>query len=160
MGDAIMFALFNFYINLFNKKKNNMDNQYSSSVKSLLPAAFTLALIGWLGLAGVIYFSLPTVGPRWLFFFFAVLAITGTCLPLIGYLNRRFPSVPPVGLSVIIRQSVWAGIFIPTLAWLQIARVLTLGLAGLLAISILIIEVLLRLRERSRWKPRREEMHE
>lgn len=137
-----------------------MENQYSPSVKSVLPAALLLALIGWAGLAGVIYFSLPTVGPRWLFFFFTVLAITGTFLPFTAYLNRRFPSTPPVGLNVILRQAIWIGVFIPTLAWLQIARVLTIGLAGLLAISILIIEILLRLRERSRWKPRREEMHE
>lgn len=137
-----------------------MEKQYSPSVKSVLPAALLLALTGWAGLAGVIYFSLPTVGPRWLFFFFAVLAITGTFLPFTAYLNRRFPSTPPAGLNVILRQAIWVGIFIPTLAWLQIARVLTLGLAGLLAMSLVIIEILLRLRERSRWKPHREEMHE
>ncbi|NMC13029.1 MAG: hypothetical protein GYA34_09110 [Chloroflexi bacterium] len=137
-----------------------MEKQYSPSVKSVLPAALLLALTGWAGLAGVIYFSLPTVGPRWLFFFFAVLAITGTFLPFTAYLNRRFPSTPSAGLNVILRQAIWVGIFIPTLAWLQIARVLTLGLAGLLAMSLVIIEILLRLRERSRWKPHREEMHE
>ncbi len=137
-----------------------MENQPSPSVKTILPAALILAITGWFGLAGVIYFSLPTVGPRWLFFFFCVLAITGTFLPLVAYLNRRFPSVPPVGVNVILRQSIWVGIFIPILAWLQIARVLTVALAGLLAVSIVIIEGLLRLRERSRWKPRREEMHE
>ncbi len=133
-----------------------MENQQSPSVKMILPAALILALVGWAGLGGVVYFSLPTVGPRWLFFFFAVLAITGTFMPLIAYLNHRFPSKPPVGLNVILRQAIWIGIFIPTLAWLQIARVLTISLAGLLAISIVIIEILLRLRERSRWKPRRE----
>ncbi len=137
-----------------------METQPSPSVKTLLPAALILAITGWFGLAGVIYYSLPTVGPRWLFFFFSVLAITGTFLPLVAYLNRRFPSKPPVGVNVILRQSLWVGIFLPTLAWLQIARVLTIGLAGLMAASMVILEWLLRLRERSRWKPNREEMHE
>ena len=40
-----------------------------------------------------------------------------------------------------------------TLAWLQIGRMLTLPLAVLLALGFLIIEYLLRLRERSQWKP-------
>jgi hypothetical protein len=137
-----------------------MENQLSPSIKTLLPAALILAITGWIGLAGVIYYSLPTVGPRWLFFFFFVLAITGTFIPLVAYHNSRFPSTPPVGINVILRQSLWIGIFIPTLAWLQIARILTIGLAVLLAISLVILEGLLRLRERSRWKPNREEMHE
>jgi len=137
-----------------------MENQPSLSVKTIFPVALVLGFIGWIGLAGVIYFSLPTVGPRWLFFFFSVLAITGTFLPLVAFLNRRFPSTPPAGINVILRQTIWIGIFIPTLAWLQIARVLTIGLAVILAVSIVIIEGLLRLRERSRWKPRQEEMNE
>lgn len=137
-----------------------MENQPSPSVKTIIPVALVLAITGWLGVAGVIYFSLPTVGPRWLFFFFSVLAITGTCLPLVAFFNQRFPSTPPAGVSVILRQTLWVGIFIPTLAWLQIARVLTIGLAVILAVSIVIVEGLLRLRERSRWKPRQEEMHE
>lgn len=137
-----------------------MENQPSPSIKAILPVALLLALVGWLGLAGVIYYSLPTVGPRWLFFFFSVLAITGTCLPLVTLINQRFPSTPPVGVNVILRQTIWIGIFIPTLAWLQIARALTIGLAVILAVSIVILEGLLRLRERSRWKPRQEEMHE
>jgi hypothetical protein len=76
------------------------------------------------------------------------------------FLNQRFSSKPPAGINVILRQTIWIGIFIPTLAWLQIARVLTIGLAVILALSILIIEGLLRLRERSRWKPRQEDINE
>ncbi|MBN1536598.1 MAG: hypothetical protein JW908_07700 [Anaerolineales bacterium] len=137
-----------------------MENQPSPSVKTIVPVALMLAVIGWLGIVGVIYYSLPTVGPRWLFFFFSVLAITGTFLPLVAYFNHRFPSKPPVNVSVILRQTLWIGIYIPTLAWLQIARVLTIGLAVILAVSFVILEGLLRLRERSRWKPRQEDVHE
>lgn len=98
-------------------------------------------------------FTLPTVGPRWLFFFLGVLAVTGTALPAIAYLNRRFPTEPPANPSVILRQSIWIGIYIPTLAWLQIGRVLTPALALLLALGLIVIEWLLRLRERSQWNP-------
>ena len=125
----------------------------SPSVKSVLPAAITLAIIGWGGLVAVVYLTLPTVGPRWLFFFMGVLALTGSALPFLAFLNRRFPSTPPATSGVILRQSLWVGIYGTTLAWLQIGRVLTLPMALVLAIGLVIIEWLMRLRERSQWKP-------
>ena len=128
----------------------------SPSVKSVLPAAITLAVIGWGGLVSVVYLTLPTVGPRWLFFFLGVLALTGSALPFLAFLNRRFPSMPPATSGVILRQSLWAGIYGTTLAWLQIGRVLTLPMALVLAIGLVIIEWLMRLRERSQWKPDKE----
>ena len=118
-----------------------------------MPAAITLAVIGWGGLGAVVFFTLPTVGPRWLFFFLGVLALTGSALPFVAYLNRRFPSTPPVNSGVILRQSVWVGIYAATLAWLQIGRVLTSSLALVLALGFVIIEWLIRLREKSQWKP-------
>jgi hypothetical protein len=130
-----------------------MDKQSSPPVTAFLPAAFILAILGWGGLYILVNYTLPTVGPRWLFFFLGVLAITGSALPLVAFLNRRFPSTPPAGPIVVLRQAIWAGIYFPTLAWLQIGRVLTTALAVLLAIGLVMIEVLLRLRERSQWKP-------
>jgi hypothetical protein len=52
-----------------------------------------------------------------------------------------------------LRQAIWVAIYLPTLAWLQIGRVLTPAMALLLAIGLILIEWLLRLRERSQWKP-------
>ena len=101
----------------------------------------------------MVYLTLPTVGPRWLFFFMGVLALTGSALPFLAFLNRRFPSTPPATSGVILRQSLWVGIYGTTLAWLQIGRVLTLPMALVLAIGLVIIEWLMRLRERSQWKP-------
>jgi hypothetical protein len=128
----------------------------SPSVKSVLPAAITLAVIGWGGLVAVVYLTLPTVGPRWLFFFMGVLALTGSALPFLAFLNRRFPTTPPAMSGVILRQSLWVGIYGTTLAWLQIGRVLTLPMALVLAVGLLIIEWLMRLREKSQWKPDKE----
>jgi hypothetical protein len=130
-----------------------MDKQASPPVSAFLPTAFILAVLGWGGLYVLVNYTLPTVGPRWLFFFLGVLAITGTALPFVAFLNRRFASTPPAGAIVILRQAIWAGIYLPTLAWLQMGRVLTPALALLLAIGLIMIEVLLRLRERSQWRP-------
>ena len=125
----------------------------SPNVKSVLPAAITLAVIGWGGLVTLVFLTLPTVGPRWLFFFLGVLALTGSALPFLAFLNKRFPSTPPATSGVILRQSLWVGIYGGTLAWLQIGRVLTLPMALVLAIGLVIIEWLMRLREKSQWKP-------
>ena len=117
-----------------------------------LPAAFLLSIIGWGGLVALIISTLPTVGPRWLFFFLCVLAITGTTMPLTAFLNRRFPSTPPPSSMVIVRQALWFAVYVSTLIWLQMGRVLNPALAVLLVIGLGLIEFLLRLSEKSQWK--------
>ncbi len=130
-----------------------MQSMSSPPVRWFLPASLFLFGIGWGGLGIVIYFMPPTVWPRWLFFFLGVLALTGSALPVTAYLNRRFPSKPPVTPGVVIREAILFGIYFPTLAWLRIPRVLTLALGMLLALALFLMEWLLRLRERSQWKP-------
>ena len=130
-----------------------INQQQTPSVNKFMPASLFLAIIGWGGLIALIYFTMPTVGPRWLFFFLSVLAVTAIALPLAAFLNNRFPSTPPATTGVILRQALWVGIYFPTLAWLQIGRVLAPSLALLLAVGFILIEFLLRLREKSQWKP-------
>ena len=116
-------------------------------------SSLILILIGWGGLAGVVYLALPFVWFRWGFFVLIILAITGTVLPIVYFFHRRFPDQPPAEANVIVRQSVWFGVYGATLAWLQLGRLVTvyviLGLAG----GLLAIEYFIRLRERSHWKP-------
>ncbi len=119
--------------------------------KDYLPLSLGLMMVGWGGLAYLIFFTLPTLGMRWLFYFLAVLAFTGTALPIIVFLHLRFPGKKPSPVSSIVRQALWVGIYFPALAWLQIARVLTPGLAVFVALCFFIIEVALTLRERSLW---------
>lgn len=130
-----------------------IDMRVSPPVRYFLPTSLILMILGWGGLYAVTVYTSPNGGTRWLFFFTAVLALTGTVMPGVAFLNRRFPSLPPPNPQVILRQSLWIGIYVPTLAWLQIGRVLNLALAGLLAVCLILIELLLRLRERSQWKP-------
>jgi hypothetical protein len=125
----------------------------SPSVRSTLPAALILALSGWGGLVYLLIYSLPTLWPRWLFFFLIVLAITGICLPIAAFLNLRFSTQPPATQETILREAALIGIYFATLAWLQLGRVLNLPLILLLAFGLVLIEFLIRLREKSRWEP-------
>ena len=128
-----------------------------SFLRTFLPLMLVLTLIGWGGIWIVISGTLPTLGPRWLFFFLGVIALTGPALPITYYLNQRFPSNPPVDGMVIVRQALWVGVFGSTLTWLQLGRVLTPALALILAGVFVLIEFLLRLFERSRWNPNGDE---
>ncbi len=132
-----------------------MKTGLSKFLKAFLPLSIMLTVIGWGGLLIVIRGTVPTLGPRWFFFFLGVLALTGPVLPIVYFLNQRFPSTPPVEDMVILRQSLWVGVFGSTVAWLQLGRVLTTGMALLLAAVFILIEFLLRLFERSRWNPNR-----
>ncbi len=129
-------------------------NTQSPSIRSVLPASILLILVGWGGL----FFLMNTIAPTdwkplWLFFFLAVLAVSGLALPVTTFLNRRFPVKPPATHVVVVREAVWLGVYFPTLAWLRIGRVLNPLLALLLALGFVLIEGLLRYREYSQWKP-------
>jgi len=76
--------------------------------KDFLPAFLILILLGGGGLALVTLFTLPTLGPRWLFFFFLVLLASGIALPIAYLLNLRFASKHPVDQPVIIREALLA----------------------------------------------------
>ena len=123
------------------------------SFKSFLPTILFLFLLGWGGLIALFYFTLPFVWARWGFFVLGIMALTGTALPAVFLIHRRFPSDPPAEANVIVRQALWVGVYGATLAWLQLGRLVTLyvilGLAG----GLLAVEYFLRLREKARWKP-------
>jgi hypothetical protein len=125
----------------------------SPTVKSTLPAAILLAGVGWFGVIYQVIYTLPTLWPRWRLFFFIVLAITGLVLPSIAFLNRRFPTNPGASRAAVVREASLVGIYAATLAWLQLGRVLNLGMAVLLVVGLIVVEFLIRLREKSRWDP-------
>ena len=118
----------------------------------VLVAAALLAGIGWIGLIVVVITMIPTLFPRWLFFALWLTALTGTAVPFVRLLHRRFAAsgAPPTPGGVILRQALWVWIFGAACAWLQIGRVLSLPIALLLAIGLAAIEWFLRARDRSR----------
>jgi hypothetical protein len=131
-----------------------MELKQPPTIHSTLPAALILALIGWGGLYELINTTRPAVGARWLFFFLGVLAVSGTALPLVAFINRRFQTDPPATIAIIVRQALWIAIYFSTLAWLQKGRILTPTLGIVLGLGIVAIEGLLRSRELSQWKPK------
>lgn len=119
-----------------------------------LPASLLFFFAGGAGLFYTITKMVPQIGPRWLFFFCLVLAIAGLMTMPIFFLHKRFPSMPGVDALPILRESVFVGVFVASLVWLQIGRMLSPGLGLILAIALVLAEFLIRLWERSTWKPR------
>lgn len=111
-------------------------------------AAALLMITGWGGLYYVINDIKPTAGPRWYFFILLYLAVIGTTLPLIRFINMQVASNPlQVTDTVILRQSLWVALYVTIAAWLQILRVLGIVIAVLLAFAFIAIETFLRIRE-------------
>lgn len=131
-----------------------MQNHKFPSFLPILIAGIILAAIGWIGLVYIILMLDPELFPRWLLFFFLFLGLSGTALPLVAFLNRRFPSEPVAGEGILIRQATWVGIYGSLMAWLQQGRILNTALVLFLAIGFILIETLLRIGERARWKPK------
>jgi hypothetical protein len=112
-------------------------------------SAFALAVIGWGGLYVVLTQTLPFVWSRWGFFVLLLMALTGTALPIVFYLHRRFPAEPPANADVIIRQATWVGVYGATLAWLQLGQLVTLYIILGLAGGLIAAEYFIRIREKA-----------
>jgi hypothetical protein len=121
--------------------------------RNYLHSTLALMIIGWGGIAALFYFFLPFVWARWGFFVLGIMALTGTALPVIYFLHRRFPTEPSTESNVIVRQALWVGVYGAMLAWLQLGRLVTLyvilGLAG----GLIATEYFIRLREKANRQP-------
>lgn len=131
-----------------------MEPRPNSSFLPYLTSAISLFILGW-GAAAVAIFSLtPTVWARWLLFFGSTLGLTGMAMPATWFLNLRFPSEPPAGPHVIVRQAIWVGVYGAVLAWLQQARLVTIWTSLGLGLGMIAIEYLIRMREKAHWQPK------
>ena len=131
-----------------------MQTTQRSKTLSILVISIILNLIGWVGLILLLNLSLPTLGPRWVFFLLLTIAVSGLALPVLFFLHLRFPTDPPAEMNVYIREALFVSIFVDMLAWLQLGRMLSPLRAFLVAIGMVAIEFFLRLRERSKFKPK------
>ncbi|MHB0966338.1 MAG: hypothetical protein ACYC3P_07165 [Bellilinea sp.] len=130
-----------------------MDDPKLPPFKPFLIVSLILGIFGILGLALLFGFTVPTLGPRWLFFFLGAASVSGLALPIVYLLHWRFPSPNPTTPGILVRQAIWGGVYFDLLAWFQLGRVLSLPLAVGLAAGIVVIEFALRLAERSRFAP-------
>jgi len=115
--------------------------------------AAILAVIGWGGAAAVIFLTLPFLLPRWIFFFSLFLALAGTALPFVWYLNRRFTAERFPSEGVLLREALEAASLGVFLVWLQAGRMFTAFLGWAFFGAFLAVELLLRVYENSRWSP-------
>jgi hypothetical protein len=130
-----------------------MEHHSNSSFRPYIASAISLFILGW-GCAAFAVFTLtPTVWARWLLFFGGSLGLTSLAMPATWFLNLRFPSKPPAGTAVIVRQAVWVGVYGSLLTWLQQERLVTLWTGLGLAAGLVAIEYLVRMRENARWQP-------
>ncbi len=97
--------------------------------------------------------TLPSLGNRWMFFAASVLLVSGLGLPLVAYLNRIIQPLGPATFESVVREATMLGVYTGTLLWLNKGQVLSIGLALILGIGIILVELLLRLRNRSQWHP-------
>jgi hypothetical protein len=114
-----------------------------------------LMIVGWGGLALLIFVLNvhPYVWARWSFFALWFIALSGTALPIVYFLNLRFPSDPRAEPNVIVRQALWVGVYGATIAWLQLGQLVTLWVLAGLGAGLVAIEYVIRSRERARWRP-------
>jgi hypothetical protein len=131
------------------QSRPNVRKRLQADRNGVMIAAGVMAGVGWVLLYQLIMTAAPLAFPRWLFFILLYIAVTGTALPLINYLNRRFSGTFPVTGGILLRQGMWFGLFSVTAAWLQMTRALTFISGFLLALSMFVIEVFLRIRERN-----------
>jgi hypothetical protein len=131
-----------------------MEPRPNSSFLPYLASAISLFVLGWGAAAFAIFALTPTVWARWLFFFGVTLGLTSLALPVTWFLNLRFPSEPPAGSYVFVRQAIWVGVYGAILAWLQQVRLVTLWTGLGLAVGLVAIEYLVRMREQARWQPK------
>ena len=130
-----------------------MEETRSPEVRRFLPLSLLLAVPGWIWLIYLITNTLPTLGNRWMFFVSTVITVSGSTLPLVAYLNRIVKPFGPATYEMIVRESIMLGVYSGILLWLNKGQVLTLGLALILGIGFILVELTLRLRNRSEWHP-------
>jgi hypothetical protein len=110
--------------------------------RRFLVPTLIMSIGGWGGLAFITNYTMPSVWPRWGFFALIVIALTGTAMPIVYFINNTFSnSLRP---ATVLRESIWVGVYGASLAWLQLGRILNFSLGLWLAVGIIIIEYIIR----------------
>ena len=113
----------------------------------MLYAVFTI-LASWFGLWSVI--QMPVTEPtKVLFYVVLFVAVTSTVTPAVAYLNARFGRLDEQRTyrARFVRESVWVGLCMVLIAWLQMQRVLSLLVALIVIAVFVLVETFLITRE-------------
>jgi len=117
----------------------------------MIATCLMLGVIGLGGLAFIIFTQEPTLGPRWLFFFFLTFAGTAIALPVVYFVQRR-TAKQYVPAKVILREAILFGVYLDLLAWLQIGRIASNLTTFILAGGLVLLEFFLRMAEKATFK--------
>jgi len=128
-----------------------MRKSYLPPFGKLLISSIFLTILGGGGLAFIFMFLKPTLGPRWMFFFFLSIIGAGIALPFCYLIQRRFANQVVPG-KVLIREAILFGVFLALVAWLQLGRVLTNLIIVIIAVGFVLLEMLLRMAEKATFK--------
>ncbi len=130
-----------------------MERNAGPTPQAVLPISLILAVPGWIWIIYLLTQRLPDLGGRWMFFAAVMIALAGSSMPLIAYLNRIVQPLGPASFEIIVREGILVGLYAGILLWLNKGQVLSISLALILAVGILLVELLIRLRNRSEWHP-------
>jgi hypothetical protein len=130
-----------------------MDSNDGPTTRTVLPISLILAVPGWIWLIYLVTQTLPDLGSRWMFFAAVMIALTGSSIPIIAYLNRIIKLFGPATYEIVVREGILVGLYAGILLWLNKGQILNFGVALILAVGIFLVEVLLRIRNRSQWRP-------
>ena len=128
-----------------------MRNSYLPPFGKILISSIFLTILGGGGLAVIFIFYEPTLGPRWMFFFFLTIIGSGIALPISYLIQRRFAN-QVVLIKVLIREAIFFGVFLALIAWLQLGRILTNLIIVIISIGFILLEMLLRMAEKATFK--------
>jgi hypothetical protein len=138
---------------LIKEGDTTVDTKNSSPFAAVLVTSLLLVAVGGVGLALLFILTVPTLGPRWLFFFLVTLAASGLALPFAYFFNIRFSSDPPAQSGVLLREAVFVGLYVDLVIWLRFGKVLNFAIGVFVLVAFVFIELLLRWRERNRFAP-------
>jgi hypothetical protein len=125
------------------------------SFRKVVITGVSMGLLGIGGVVSLIYFTKPTLQFRWLFFFLSLVGVSGFCLPLLSLIHQRFSEPATINENVLLREAIMIGIAVNLIAWLQIGDMLSFALFLLIIAGGVSIEYLIRLTEKTQWRPRR-----
>lgn len=128
-----------------------MRKPYLPPFGKILVSSLFLTILGGGGLAFIFIFFKPTLGPRWMFFFFLTIIGAGIALPFSYLIQRRFANEFVLG-KVLIREGILFGVFLALIAWLQLGRILTNLIVMIIAVGLILLEMLLRMAEKATFK--------
>ena len=130
-----------------------MERSSGPTTKTVLPISLILAVPGWIWLIYLVTQTLPNLGSRWMFFAAVIIALAGSSIPLIAYLNRIIKPFGPATFEIVVREGIMVGLYAGILLWLNKGQVLSFSVALILAVGMILVELLLRVRYRSEWHP-------